>query len=75
MKDFKIIYDDIFVINYDEEAMYPNISTDEGLSFAMAALDSFLFKVTPIWTKRYLLLAIRLMLKCNVFQFDDAYFR
>ena len=48
LKDFKLFYDDIFVTNFDAEAMCPNMSTDEGLAFTIAALDSFVFKVKPI---------------------------
>ena len=29
----------------------------------------------PDWPRKQLLVAMRLLLKCNVFQFDDAYFR
>ena len=41
----------------------------------IAALDSFVFKVKPIWPRRQLILSIMVLLKCNVFQFDDAFFR
>ena len=75
LKDFKIVYDNIFITTCDAEEMCPNISTEEGFAFVMAALDSFVFKVKPSWPRRQLLLAIRLLLKCNVFQLDDAYFR
>ena len=55
--------------------MCHNIKTEEGLAFLILALDTFLFKVQPNWPRRQLLLAIRLILKCIFFQFDDTYFK
>ena len=55
--------------------MRPKINTEEGLAFAMEALDAFIFKVKPGWPRKQLCLATKLLLKCNLFQFDDAYFR
>ena len=52
LKDFKIVHDDIFVTNCDAELMCPIISTEEGLAFIMAALDSFVFKVKPNLAKK-----------------------
>ena len=75
LKDFKTVYDDIFVTNCDAETINPNVNTEEGLAFAIAALDSSALKVKPRWPRKQLLLEIRLLLKFNVFQFDDTYFR
>ena len=75
LRDFRLVFDDIFVTTCDAEAMYPNINTEEGLAFIMAALGAFIFKVKPGWPRNQLLLAIRLLLKLNVFQFDDTHFR
>ena len=52
LKDVKLVHDEIFVTTCDAELMHPNISTEEGLAFAMAALDSFVFKVNPSWRRR-----------------------
>ena len=59
----------------DVEAMHANINTEEVLAFTMADLDAFIFKVKPDWPRNQLILVIRLLLKCNVLQFDDTYFR
>ena len=45
LRHFRRVCDDIFVTICDAEAMHPNINTDEGLDFIMAALDAFVFKV------------------------------
>ena len=75
LRGFGLVFEDVFITTSDAEAMYPNINTEEGLAFVMVALDAFIFKTKPGWPRKQLLLAIRLLLKCNVFQFDDTYFR
>ena len=72
LRAFRKVYDDIFVTTCDTEAMHPNVNADEGLAFIMAALDQFILKVKPIWPRKKFLSAIRLLLKCNMFQFEDA---
>ena len=47
LRDFGVVFDDIFVTTCDAEAMYPNINTEEGLAFMMAALDTLIFRVKP----------------------------
>ena len=49
LRDFRRVYDDIFVTSCDDEAMHPNINTEKGLAFTMAVLDSFTFKVKSSW--------------------------
>ena len=63
LRDFGVVFDDIFVTTCDTEAMCPKISTEKGLSFMIAALDTFIFRVKPGWPRNQLLLAIRLLLK------------
>ena len=75
LRGFGLVFEDVFIATCDAEAMHPNINTEEGLAFVMVALDAFMFKTKPGWPRKQLLLAIRLLLKCNVFQFDDTYFR
>ena len=55
--------------------MYPNVKTEEGLTFLIAALNAHVFKVRLIWPRKQILLAIKLLLKCNTFHFDYACFR
>ena len=69
------MYEDYFISTCDAEAMYPNVKTEEGLTFLIAARDAHIFKVRLNWPRKQLLLAIKLILKCNVFQFDHTYFR
>ena len=64
----------IFISACDAEAMYSNTKIEEGLAFIIVDLDSFIFKVKLNWPRKQLLLAIRLVLKYNFFQFDDVYF-
>ena len=75
LSEFGLVFDDIFVTTCDIEAMHPNIKTEEGLVFMIVALDAFSLKVNPGWPRNQLVLAIILLLKCNVFQLDDACFR
>ena len=72
LRYFGLVFDDIFVTTWDSEAMCPNINTEERMAFAMEALDAFILKLKPNWPRNKLSLAIRLLLTCNVFQFDDA---
>ena len=75
LRDFGLVFEDVFVTTCNAEAMCPNMNTEEGLDFAMTALDAFVLKIKLGWPRNQLLLVIRLLLKCNVFQFDDACFR
>ena len=75
LRDIGLVFDYVFVATCDAEAMCPNFNTDEGLGLMMAVLDAFIFKVKPGWPRNQLFLAIRLLLKFNVFQFDYACFR
>ena len=75
LRDFGVVFDDVFVTTCNLEAMNPNINTEEGLAFIMAALGAFIFKVKLGWPRNQLLLVIIFLLKCNVFQFDETHFR
>ena len=75
LRDFGAVFDDVFMTTCDAEAIYPNVNTKEGLGFIMVALGNFIYRVKPGWPRNQLLLAIRLPLKCYVFQFDDTCFR
>lgn len=75
LKKFGPIEGDAFMSTSDAVAMCLNIRTDEGIMFLIAALDACLFKARLDWPRKQLLKAIELMLKFNVFRFENLHFR
>ena len=59
----------------DATAMCPNINTEEGLVFLTIALENLIFKVESGWPRKENINAIKLLLRCNAFQFGDMYYR
>ena len=45
LRGFGLVFEDVFVTTCDTEVMHPNTNTEEGLTFMMAALDAFFFKI------------------------------
>ena len=72
--ELKKVYEGYFVTTCDANSMCKK-KLKKWLEFEMEALDAFVFKNRSDWLREYLLLAIRLLLKWNVFHFYDVYFR
>ena len=75
LKRFLSAEENVSFTTCDAVAMYPNIKTEEGLAFIIATLDGLIFRVKPENPRKQLLVAMCLLLKRIVFQFDDTYFR
>ena len=75
LKDVKTLNEDYFINTCDVETVHPNTKTEECLEFLIAALDAHIFKVRTDWPSKQLLSGIELLLKCDVFRFNDTYFR
>ena len=74
MNKFCIFCEDVFITTFNAEAMCPKIIISvEGLEFVMTVIFYFTQKKTN-WPTKLQLLAVRLILKYNAFQFDEKYF-
>ena len=65
--------DKMFLFAEDATSMQPNANTEEGLTYLTLELDNLMFKAEANWPRRDIINAIKLLLRCNVFQFGDAY--
>ena len=65
--------DKMFLFAEDATSMQPNANTEEGLTYLTLELDNLMFKTEANWPRRDIINAIKLLLRCNVFQFGDAY--
>ena len=75
LQAIKELDDYTFLLTADDALMCPNINAEEGLIFLTLALDNMIFKVGPIRPRKEIINAIKLLLRCNVFQFGDVHHR
>ena len=75
LNSFQCVSSNMHITACDAVAMYPNIHTDQGLALISMALDTFVFKVRPGWPRKQTTLAIKILLKCDVFEFGDTYYK
>ena len=65
----------IFLFEVDATEMCPNVNTEKGLAVLTLTSDNLTFKVEPNWPRRYIVTAIKFLLRFNVFQFRDTNYR
>ena len=70
-----VLDENMFLFTAYSIAIHPNINTEEGLTFLTLALNNLMFKVNHNLPRKETITTIKLLLRFNVFQFEDAYYR
>lgn len=67
--------ENMHVFTADTVAIHLKIDEEEGLVFIALAPNTGMHNAKPSWLRKEIMLVIKLLLKFNVFQFGDIFYR